>query len=197
MRWQLTTPPTLEPVKVADVRTHSRITAADLDDGDYIDGLITKARKYVEARQRRQLLRATWTVYLDEFPPEIVFRDHLPIAGITSIYYYNTAGVSTLLAPAAYQADYASQDSPCRVMPAYGYSWPSTRADIYNAVTIIVTNGYGTTAATVPETIKHAILLLAAHWYEHREPVVPGGVFGDVPFTIESLIHIESWGAYA
>jgi uncharacterized phiE125 gp8 family phage protein len=48
--------------------------------------------------------------------------------------------------------------------------------------------GYGATAASVPQPLKQAIMLLAAHWNEHREPVLTGGNPTTLPFGIECLI---------
>jgi uncharacterized phiE125 gp8 family phage protein len=46
------------------------------------------------------------------------------------------------------------------------------------AITVRFVAGYGATADTVPQTIKQAILLLVAFWYETRETggTVPAGI---------------------
>lgn len=53
--------------------------------------------------------------------------------------------------------------------------------------------GYGAPAA-VPEPIKHAILLFAAHLYEVREPVSFGAAPAEVPLSIARLVGpYKSW----
>jgi len=39
-----------------------------------------------------------------------------------------------------------------------------------------------------PATIKQAILMLAAHWYENREAVLTGGNAYIVPFGVHDLL---------
>ena len=46
-------------------------------------------------------------------------------------------------------------------------------------------------SSTVPQSIKQAILLLAAHWYEHREGVADGVSPKEVPLAVESLLWIN------
>jgi uncharacterized phiE125 gp8 family phage protein len=50
--------------------------------------------------------------------------------------------------------------------------------------------GFGTTAASVPEDIRTALLMLAAHWYENRLPVSADGL-EDVPMHLQSLIEMH------
>ena len=66
---------------------------------------------------------------------------------------------------------------------------------VANGVEIDFVAGHGDAPADVPPPIRQALLLLIAHWYEHREPVeigatksYTGGVFdgGDVTFTAVS-----------
>jgi hypothetical protein len=39
------------------------------------------------------------------------------------------------------------------------------------------------------EAIRQAILLLVAHWYEHREPVEIGATLAAVPQMVSELLH--------
>jgi len=40
---------------------------------------------------------------------------------------------------------------------------------------------------TIPTTLKHAILLIAGHWYNQRE-AVSGVQMSEVPYTLQALI---------
>lgn len=197
MQYACTTPATADPVTLADVLAHSRID--EHADDAYVALLIKKATRAVERELSKQFITATWKLYLDRFPDEIELRV-LPVASIISIYYTNTEGTNTLLAATEYQGDCVSPDCPCRIKPAYGKSWPSTRGDTYNAVTITFTAGYGTTAAFVPESIKHILAFIVANWYEKREPVdedAQNVSTSLVPFALQWLMSKEDWGGYS
>jgi len=191
MRYELSTAPTGDVVEMADILDHLRVT--EESDYTYLAALNDRAVRWVERRTQRQLLTATWKLYLDAFPAEIQLRK-LPVASVTSVQYVDLDGDTQTLSASYYQTDYKSQDRPGRIMPAYGYSWPNTRSSIYNAVTVTFTAGYGT-ASDVPETIKHAIMMLVGHWYDHRE-AVDEVEFKPVPYAVDNLLSLDEWGYY-
>lgn len=197
MAYVCSTPATTYPVTVGDVLTHSRIDAHD--DDAYLANLIIKSTRAIERELDRQFITATWKLYLDEFPDEIILRK-LPVATITSIAYVDTAGSAQTLAATEYQSDLTSPDAPGRIRPAYGKVWPSTRADTYNAVTVTFTAGYGA-ASAVPQTIKHAICIMVSHWYENREQ--ESDISGlsvqarSLGYSLDWLLSHEDWGVYA
>lgn len=196
MAYVCSTPATTYPVSVGDVLTHSRIDSHD--DDTYLAGLIIKATRAIERELDRQFITATWKLYLDEFPGEILLRK-LPVASVTSVAYVDTAGSAQTLAATEYQTDYTAPDSPGRIRPAYGKTWPSTRADTYNAVTVTFTAGYGA-ASAVPQTIKHAICMMVGHWYENRELEASGeGLSAEsraLSYAMAWLLAHEDWGVY-
>jgi uncharacterized phiE125 gp8 family phage protein len=58
--------------------------------------------------------------------------------------------------------------------------------------------GYGLTETSVPASLRQALLLLVAHWYENREPVLSSGaVPKELPLAVESLLWANWVGAYA
>jgi uncharacterized phiE125 gp8 family phage protein len=159
---------------------------------------ITGARQLLERRLLRQFCTATWKLYLDEFPAEIRITDKLPVKSITHIKYTDENGTLTTLTPAAtyYQADLSSEQRPARIMPAYGQTWPSVRADTYNAVEIQFTAGYGA-ASAVPQSIRNGMLLLVANWFENREQSIVGTIVTELPWGVEACITPEDWGPYS
>jgi uncharacterized phiE125 gp8 family phage protein len=195
-RYEQTIAPATEPVTVADMEDHARISDLDPVEEGYIDGLISKARRYVERALNRQLITATWVVYLERFPVEIELWK-LPVQSITSIQYVDTDGATQTLDPAQYQVDLSGPDQPARIKPAYGCVWPNSRGETYQAVIITFTAGYGDEAEDVPGTLLHAIQLLAAHLYRQREPVNAANLATPIPLTIESMLGIEDAGVYA
>jgi len=191
MRYELSTAPSGDVVDMADVLDHLRVS--DESEYTYLAALVDRAVRWVERRTQRQLLTATWKLYLDAFPAEIQLRK-LPVASVTSIQYVDLDGDTQTLSATYYQTDYKSADRPGRIMPAYGYSWPNTRSSIYNAVTVTFTAGYGA-ASAVPETIKQAIMMLAGHWYDHRE-AVDELEYKPVPYAVDNLLSLDEWGYY-
>jgi hypothetical protein len=59
------------------------------------------------------------------------------------VKYYDTDGVQQLLSASSYQLDKESE--PGWLVPAYGYTWPTTRC-MANAVEVIYVAGYADAA---------------------------------------------------
>lgn len=149
----------------ASVITGSYLTAEDT----YITGLITTARRICENEARRSFITRTYVLYLDEFPPagEEIILPMPPAATITSIVYTDVAGTATTWTATEYQLDTTGFTS--RLRPAYGYDWPSTTLREMAGVAITYTAGYGATAASVPDEIRHALFMVIGDLYENRE----------------------------
>lgn len=181
MALTLVTAPAEEPVALADAKLHMRVD--DSDENALITTLIAAARKWCENHTRRQFVTATYDWTLDRFP--CVLRvPRPPLASVTSITYVDTAGTTQTVDSDDYRVDIAT--APGRITEAYSASWPSTRS-VTNAVTVRFVAGYGD-AADVPESIITAIKIMVAHWYEHREPVMPGLSISSVPMSVTSLL---------
>jgi uncharacterized phiE125 gp8 family phage protein len=195
MAFELDTAPTCEPVDLRVVaEQHCRVV--DEAEFTYIRGLLKKARRYVEGVLDRQLITAVWRLHLDEFPRKggILEIRKPPVQSVDAILYVDATGAQRTLAADQYQVDLVSE--PARIAPASGATWPTTRPRTLNAVSIEFTAGFGDGPAAVPETLQHAIELLVAHWYEHREPIITGTIVNGVPFSVESLLTMENWGRY-
>ena len=208
---KLATAPASEPITVAEAKSHLRV---DISTDDTLIGVyITAARQVVETYTRRQLVEATWDLWLDRFPSGNEFVTHggailpdlrgdkcghillplPPVSAVSFVKYYDTADTLTTLATTSYQS--ALQGEPARVLPAYGMNWPTTR-DRAEAVNVRFVAGYGA-AAAVPESAKQAIKLLVGHFYENRESVNVGNIVSVMPLAIESLCGHLAWGGYA
>jgi uncharacterized phiE125 gp8 family phage protein len=57
-----------------------------------------------------------------------------------------------------------------------------------NGIEIEFAAGLGDAADAVPEPIRHAILMLVAHWYEHRDPLEIGSAAAAIPSAVSDLL---------
>ncbi|MEL6623750.1 MAG: head-tail connector protein, partial [Pseudomonadota bacterium] len=55
-------------------------------------------------------------------------------------------------------------------------------------LTIAFRAGFGATAEDVPAPIRHALLMLIAHWFENREPVSFGQSASRIPDAVSDLL---------
>jgi uncharacterized phiE125 gp8 family phage protein len=111
-----------------------------------------------------------------------------PLQSVSSIKYKDDDGTETTWSASGYIVDTDSE--PGRVVLAYGESWPSVT--LYPAAPIQVTYvaGYGDDPHDLPQHLRQAMLMLLAHWHEHRE--ASGEVrLSDVPFAVESLVRLH------
>ena len=160
-----TVDPAVEPVSLAEAKEHLRVGHESED--ELIAGLIRTARQEVERATGTALISQSWRLVLDDWPGEdtvLLRRD--PVREILSITIFDADGAGSVLAPGHYQLDGFS--APARLFlrkrPAPGLE--------LNGIEIDFLAGFGEAGTDVPDLLKRAILMLAAHWYEFR------GVYG-------------------
>ena len=180
----LTTAPASEPVSLAEAKAHLRVDATDED--TLINTLITAARTHLEVTLSRAFITQTWTWWRDAWPA--ARRLALPIApvqAVSAVRAYAADDTATTLDAASYSLDAASD--PARIVLGQGVSWPPV-GRAANGAEIVFTAGYGAAPADVPAPLRQAILLLVAHWYERREPVLVGERGAEIPEGIGALL---------
>lgn len=185
--------PSVEPVSLSLAKTQCRVDT-EVDD-QYILHLISVARQHVEDALDITLLTTTWEVRYDIFPVWEVNLPRAPLQNkdITVTYRVGDGTTQTLRSSLSeFQWDYRS--IPGRIYPLWARSWPATRGD-ENSVVVQYTAGYGDDGQSCPPEAKHLIMLLVAHWYDSRQPVVAGAA-NPVPHTIETLMASSGLGIY-
>jgi len=184
----ITTGPTVAPVTLVETKLHLRVDNSTED--ALITRLITVARRYCEQVSGRSYVNQTMTGGLSCWPADGVIRlPYLPLSGVTSIKYTDSAGTEHTLANTVYGVDtklgliYLKQDQ----------SWPSTTLRTYDPITVTWVSGYGATAAPVPDIYKQATLLMVGHLYENREAVVAqqGITMGTLPLALDALLMVD------
>lgn len=182
----LVTAPLTEPISLTDAKAHLRVNTKD-DDED-IDKIIVAATSFAETILRRRLITQSYDLFLDGFPTddEWVIVPFPPLIAVTTVKYNQESdGIQTTMPSADYIVD--SNRDPGRIALAFDKTWPDTR-DIINAVEIRFQAGYGASHQDVPGDIRHAIKIMISHFYEHREPVIPGTVIAKVPDSARALL---------
>ncbi|MGR9420656.1 head-tail connector protein [Rhizobium leguminosarum] len=147
-----------EPVSVADAK--KQCVVLHDDDDSLFDALISAARDYVERYCNTPIATQTIEVKCDSFCD----FDRLPVApvqSVTSITYVATDGTAATVD--AGDTEQRCDGFEASIVPAYGRQWPFPRNGSRITLTAVV--GY----ATLPPSIKHAMLLWIADAYEQRE----------------------------
>jgi uncharacterized phiE125 gp8 family phage protein len=159
--------PTDEPMSLELIKLHLRVSHDREDALIYL--YMQAAREEVERITRRQLMTATYTLSVDDFPAcGVLLMPRAPLQSVVSVGYLDSANVVQTLATTIYGVDTASE--PGRLFLKQGQSWPSVYSQ-RNAITITYQAGWAL-APQIPPLLKMAILLLIGHFYEHREVTV-------------------------
>lgn len=155
---------------ISKVREWCYVVGSDYD--TLLTGLVSAAREYAEGRTWRQIIPATYTLYLDRFPKNegVIEIDKCPCISVESIKYYDADDVLQTWASTNYQVDLNSE--PGRIKPVDGIAYPNTDERL-NAVEIAFTAGYDASSQfyTMPEKLATAIRLLVHHWFNNRVEV--------------------------
>ncbi len=180
----LTTPPVGEPVSMADAKAHLRIT--DSNEDVLIASLLLTSRLHIEAALSVGLITQTWMLVFDRWPTgDAIELPLAPLQAIGAVRVKDRFGLSQMVPATSYLVDLASK--PARIVWNGGpRSDPSV---IANGIEIDMVIGFGATGASVPAPLKHAILMLTAHWYEHRDPGEIGTDAARIPAAISDLIQ--------
>lgn len=183
------TPPTSEPVSLAELKTFARITS-DVDNA-LVTSLGIAAREFVETATGRQLMTATLELVLPHFPADALSLPRGPVQSIESVKVIDRDDTErTLVLGTDYRIDLDT--FPANVAPVR--RWPSIGLRS-NAVRVRYVAGYGD-AQAVPASLKTVICALASWWYEQREPGVIGVSTAEAPFHVKRLLNANrDWSA--
>ncbi len=198
-------------VTVPEAKRYARIDGA-FEESDLI-GYIDTATQIVEAFTRRALLEQTLRLDIDPWdrshcvddrgsdeygadltrlfggwPGRVFVLPRAPAISVTSVKYKDADGVEQILDPALYflQAPAGPFALPGRVVRAYNASWPTVQP-IEGAISITWKAGYGTTAASVPATLRTVIRQLVTGYFNVREPLVIGTIIAKNPEILRAL----------
>jgi uncharacterized phiE125 gp8 family phage protein len=179
----MTSGPATEPLTLAEAKAHLRID--DDDEDQLIASLILTSRLHVEAALGLALLTQSWRLVLDRWPKSAVVVVPLqPLQSVAQVRVLAADGNPSVVPAADYVVDVASM--PGRIVRT-GSAYP-TPGRAAGGIEIDFTAGYGALAASVPAPIRQALLLLVAHWYEHRDPIEIGAPGTAIPDAVARLL---------
>lgn len=180
----MTAGPTVEPVTLAEAKAHLRLDSAA--DDVLVASLVTTSRLQIETALSLALVTQTWSYFIDALPRDGAVRLPLrPIQSIDAVRLHHDSGGTTSVAPDSFVLDGAA--SPARLVQrdATVVSAIPRRANAYEFSLIA---GFGPLASDVPAPIRQALLLLVAHWYEHRDPAEIGADAARIPAAVSQLL---------
>lgn len=184
MTQKLITPPALEPLTIEELKAWCRIDHAAED--TLLAGLISAARELVERHVGAQLITQTWQVHMSTFPVAALELDLRPFQSVTAVSYEDLDDQPAAIDPATLRV--VSDEWLTQIYPGAN-GWPITNLAEGNVV-VTVTVGYGDAATDVPATLRQAISLIAAHWYENREESTPLQT-RQIPMGAERLMSLH------
>ncbi|SEO50622.1 phage conserved hypothetical protein, phiE125 gp8 family [Salinihabitans flavidus] len=171
---------------VAAFREHLRLGSGFADDS-LQDGVLASflraALAAIEARTGKALLERSFALTVQAWHgPERQPLPLAPISAVGEVVLVDGDGGETLVAPSAYRL----LPDPWRpVLYAVGAHLPRIGAEGHAVVCFVA--GYGPDWNDLPPDLCQAVLLLAAHYYEHRNETTLGS--GCAPFGVTSLIE--------
>lgn len=180
----LTAGPSTEPISLAEAKAHCRVDS-DVED-TLVASLILAARMHIERSLDVALIEQGWSLYLDAWPDRPLVKLPLaPVISLDAVRLYSPTDSNITLDPSLFFLDGAG--SRPRLVRRDAQAWPMPGRNA-NGIEIAFTAGYGPTADDVPMPIRLAIKMLVAHWFEAREPVLPGQEANALPLGVASLI---------
>jgi uncharacterized phiE125 gp8 family phage protein len=191
MSLQITAPPTVEPVTVAEVKARLRLSSTA--DDTTIASNIKSAREFAEKVTRRSLAAKTYAYFMNDFPgtKEPIRVPMPPLISVTAIKYFD----STLTQQTWDASEYfvAAMQSPGLIVPKTGFIYPCP-ASVPGAVEVDFIAGYDfpetgdlPAGPVCPEHLREGIRQLAVHIYEHPSAVTSEGL-KEAPLALMSFL---------
>jgi uncharacterized phiE125 gp8 family phage protein len=181
MTYALITPPTSEPITLAETKSHLRLD--DTNEDALLAALIRTAREHLERTTGLSLITQTWRLYLDSIPEDGVIQiARGPVQAIESLTLYDASGEELNLPLTGHILD--GHARPARLV--LGRAVRSGQQ--INGIEIDFTAGFGESGAEVPDTLKRAMLMHVTQMFAFRGTVAVEDQPADIPAGYDRLI---------
>lgn len=183
---KLKTPPTVDPVTVAEVKNYLRVDGNAED--SVIESMIKAATLILEDYCDTKFIEQTWLEYHDCFPfkeknewwdgvkeiaiselySQVPYMDLLigPIKNFVGLKTYPDSGVAEVFDSSNYVVD--NSNAFGRIALKMGNVWPTTILRKVNGIELEYVVGLSPDQAGLPSNVKQAIFILIARMYEKR-----------------------------
>ena len=160
------TPPSGEPLSLADAKAFARI-GSDYDD-TLVQGLISAARGRVEAMTGLALISRSLRLTLTDWPLGVLEYGvlRLPNRPATSLSAVRRTDGDTMNEDITASFQIEAGFTP-KLRPAAGTSWIWPRS-IHEWIEVDWAAGFGA-ESDIPDDIKHALKIIVAHEFENRD----------------------------
>jgi len=183
--------PLTTPITLSEVKSQLRVESSD--DDIILARLINVAIAYTDVRGAlgQAMITQKWGQWLAPNPPQRVDIMLKPLQSVTAIKYYDENG--DLQSDDINNYEVYGTENAASIGPKDNFSWPTTQ-NRNDAIKIEYEIGYGDAASDVPDTIRHAMMLLIGHWYDNREQTQMDEL-SNIPFGFVELMnmHRENW----
>lgn len=187
----LVTPPTEEPVSLAEAKAALRYQDDLFDPA--IEMALRTAREQIDGPDGwlgRALMTQVWDLTLDYLPACGIDLPLPPLQAVVSVNFMDYDGFSHVLDPSLWRLA-AGGSQPSVVIPPYSAYWPTVRTDT-QAVRVRFRCGYAD-ASVIPSAIKQWIIAKAGAIMAQPEAVSAGvQIFGVDQFD-QLLNSLRVW----
>ena len=161
--------PTTAAVTLAEMKEHCRVVGT-LDD-TYLTDLILAAQRLVESETRRTLSSAVWQETTDVREVPIEYGDLVSVDHVKTVA---KDGTETTV-------DAADWNLPTNMGARYVYI-----DDSVDGISFRIRYTTTINEEALPMA-KHAVMMIGAHWFEHREEVVVGVTPAKMPLGYQHI----------
>lgn len=168
-------------VTLAECKDHLEIEHTDKD--TFITALALAASQMIDGYDGlvgKAVAEQTVKYSIQTPPSDHIHLPIFPVKSLTSVSYYDSAGNVQAIDVNNFRLigneDYAWLEA------VEGFTWP-TVFDRHDAITFTLLCGF----SEVPQVIKHAALMLVAHWFENREAAAEKSVKA-IDFAVDALV---------
>jgi uncharacterized phiE125 gp8 family phage protein len=162
------TPPTFEPVTLAEAKAHLREDLSDPANDVLISACIAAAREHVEAQTGRRMIQQTLRCFASGWPIGAFQLPVAPVSSIVHIRYYDTDDVAYTWPATEYS--YNGSANPPVILRRYLKTYPSVTLRPLDPIEIQFVAGVPTPPEVNPR-LRQAVLMLMATLYRHPETV--------------------------
>lgn len=200
--WDMTVPPSAEPITLAQAKSHLRIEQ-DLTDFDTeITEAIQDARAYLEDGWGLKIMPQKWTMTLQQFPRADTIRlEYGPVKSVDTFTFTDTTGADFSLIEGT---DFLTRlaKKPVEIILPFGKIWPATILQTADGVQLGLTMGFAVNDSPslkpLPPQLRRALYLLLGHFYENRSAVTVGtlNVSTNIETGVASMMSTLGYNRY-